>query len=130
MPAKKKSVKSAKKPSADKPKKEEMQQTHAKEEKFEPTTLDQVWGDTGMTKYGHLDQEKYEKSLKEMTKSDMQSEAHRVGIIPIDNREQLERRLVLEFQKYSTAFIKPSTVKNQTHPQISEEGLKILREGR
>ena len=127
MPAKKKP---AKKPSAAKPKKEEMQQTHAKDEKFEPTTLDQIWGDTGMTKYGHLDQEKYEKSLKEMTKSDMQSEAHRIGIIPIDNRDQLEKRLIVEFQKYCSAFVKPSTAKGQTNPNISEEGLRILREGR
>ncbi len=130
MPAKKKSAKSAKKSSAAKPKKEEMQQTHAKEEKFQPTTLDQIWGDTGLTKYGHLDVEKYEKSLNEMTKADIQAEAHRIGIIPIDNREMLHKRLITEFNKYCTAFVKPSTSKNQTKPDISEEGLKILREGR
>lgn len=130
MPAKKKSAKSAKKTSEPKSKKEEMQQTHAKEEKFQPTTLDQIWGDTGQTRYGHLDIEKYEKSLNEMTKADIQAEAHRIGIVPIDNREQLHRRLLTEFKKYSTGFTKPSTSGNQTKPDISEEGLRILREGR
>ena len=115
MPAKKKSAKSAKKTSEPKSKKEEMQQTHAKEEKFQPTTLDQIWG---------------EKSLNEMTKADIQAEAHRIGIVPIDNREQLHRRLLTEFKKYSTGFTKPSTSENQTKPDISEEGLRILREGR
>ncbi len=130
MPAKKKSAKTAKKTApAGKPKKEEMQQTHAKEEKFQPTTLDQVWGDTGMTKYGHLDQPKYEQEIKEMTKADIQAHAHFIGLIPVDNREQLEKRLVMEFKKYSSSFVKPSTTQ-ESHPEISEEGLRILREGR
>ena len=75
MPAKKKSAKSAKKTSETKSKKEEMQQTHAKEEKFQPTTLDQIWGDTGQTRYGHLDIEKYEKSLKLQIKLRKNSDA-------------------------------------------------------
>ena len=129
MPAKKKSGKTPKKAPTAKAKKQEMQQTHAKEEKFQPTTLDQIWGDTGLTKYGHLDQAKYEQELKAMTKSDIQSHAHFVGIIPIDNREQLEKRLVMEFQKYACSFAKPSTTQ-KSHPEISEEGLRILREGR
>ena len=129
MPAKKKSGKTPKKTSAAKAKKQEMQQTHAKEEKFQPTTLDQIWGDTGLTKYGHLDQAKYEQELKAMTKSDIQAHAHFIGIIPIDNREQLEKRLVMEFQKYCSSFAKPSTTQ-KSHPEISEEGLRILREGR
>ena len=64
-----------------------------------------------------------------MTKSDIQSHAHFVGIIPIDNREQLEKRLVMEFQKYACSFSKPSTTQ-KSHPEISDEGLRILREGR
>tara|TARA_Y100001973_G_C5199696_1_gene336717 strand:- start:369 stop:776 length:408 start_codon:yes stop_codon:yes gene_type:complete len=135
MPAKKKTTKktakkTAKKASASKPKKKEMNQAHGKVEKFEPTTLDQIWGDTGMTRYGHQNEEKYKQSLKEMTKSDIQAHAHFIGLVPVDNREQLEKRLVSEFRKYISGFVKPSATGNQTHPEISEEGLRILREGR
>ena len=81
-------------------KKRNMKQIHGKEDSgSKPTTLDQIWGDTGLTKYGHLDVEKYEKSLNEMTKADIQAEAHRIGIIPIDNREMLHKRLITEFNK-------------------------------
>ena len=31
---------------------DEIEQIHGKEDKFEPTSLDQIWGDTGMYKYG------------------------------------------------------------------------------
>ena len=39
----------------------EMTQTHAMEEKesFEKTSLDQIWGDTGLGRYGTQDEEKY-----------------------------------------------------------------------
>ena len=125
-----KAKKTAKKTTAKASKLDQMSQAHGKEENYQPTTLDQIWGDTGQTRYGHLDIEKYEKSLNEMTKADIQAEAHRIGIVPIDNREQLHRRLLTEFKKYSTGFTKPSTSENQTKPDISEEGLRILREGR
>ena len=32
-----------------------MSQTHGKVEKFEATTLDQIWGDDGTSMYGTLD---------------------------------------------------------------------------
>ena len=53
MAAKRKSTSNNKKKS------KEMIQTHAMEEKdsFEKTTLDQIWGDTGFSKYGTLDEE-------------------------------------------------------------------------
>jgi hypothetical protein len=31
-----------------------LSQAHGKEEKFEPTTLEQIWGDDGSTTYGTL----------------------------------------------------------------------------
>ena len=124
--------KSTKKITAKKNKLNNLNQTHGKSEDLEvqPMTLDQIWGDTGMTRYGHQDEEKYKQSLKEMTKSDIQAHAHFIGLVPVDNREQLEKRLVSEFRKYISGFVKPSATGNQTHPKISEEGLRILREGR
>ncbi len=44
---------------AKKKKLEELSQSHGMEEKFIPSTLDQVWGDEGLTKYGTMDEEAY-----------------------------------------------------------------------
>ena len=39
-------------------------QTHAKvEKKFEPTTLDQIWGDDGASEYGTLDYQSYQEKI-------------------------------------------------------------------
>jgi len=110
---------------------EEMSQAHGKEEGFEPNSLDQVWGDTGETRYGHLDESKYIEDLNNMTKSDLFSHASKVGIIPIDNRDQLEKRLVKEFNKHILNYKKPH---HQEDPirmdNIPLEARKILEEGK
>jgi hypothetical protein len=43
---------------AKKNKLEELSETNAKVEDFKPTSLDQIWGDRGTSKYGTLDPEK------------------------------------------------------------------------
>ncbi len=126
MPSKKKSTKKAAKASK-KPKK--MMQTHAKDEKFAPTTLDQVWGDTGNTKYGTMDKDEYQKRLDDMNKSDLQAHAGKMGLVPTDDRGLLTKKLLQEFNKYVSAFRKPSITKGKPAP-ISKASKKILSEGR
>ena len=41
----------SKKATAKKKSVKNLSQTHGKEEKFEPTTLDQIWGDDGIKDY-------------------------------------------------------------------------------
>ena len=55
-----------KKTSKSKEKSKEMIQTHAMEEKqsYEKTSLDQIWGDTGNSKYGTLDENVYTTQIK------------------------------------------------------------------
>lgn len=125
----KKSAKTPKKAEAAKKKVKEMTQTHAKEEKFQPSTLDQVWGDTGNTKYGTMDEEKYLNKLQEMNKSDLQAHANRVGMIPIADRGVLTKKLVSEFKKYVSGFRKPDTTINPP-PAISKEAARVLSEGK
>ena len=60
-----------------------LSQTHGKVEKFEPTTLDQIWGDDGTDTYGTLNEKVYAPRLDEMNMSDLQAHASTVGIIPI-----------------------------------------------
>lgn len=113
----------------------EVSQTHGKLEEannYRPTTLDQIWGDTGHWKYDTMDANDYEKSIRKMAKVDLQSHASRVGIIPIDNREVLSTRLVREFKKHVTLYRypqdkSPSDINSKT--DISNLARKVLEEG-
>jgi len=110
-----------------------MSQTHGMVEgvKYEPTTLDQVWGDDGASKYKTLDSNVYKRSLKEMSKSDMQSHAMKIGLIPIDDQKMLESRLIREFNRHVTQHTKPLLNKKLGSPiKIDEKAAQTLREGR
>ena len=61
-----------------------LQQTHGKTEeepKTQPTTLDQIWGDDGVWKYKTLDVEEYKNWLNDLTSSEIQSHANRLGFV-------------------------------------------------
>ena len=108
----------------------EMAQTHGMEESTEPTTLDQVWGDTGVSRYKTMDVNEYESQLNDMNKSDLQAHAQKIGLLPIDNVTQLRGRLLREFNKHVSAYKRP-----RTHPHswstknLSTEARQILSEG-
>ena len=119
---------SAKKPT----KVEEMSQTHGKEEKPLYTTLEQIWGDTGISRYGTFDENEYAEELRSMTKSDIQAHANKLGLVPIDNRTELVKRLMKEFiyhkSRYSTI---PADIQvNNITSNLSPEVRKILSEGK
>jgi len=110
--------------------KKELKQIHGKEETSQPTTLDQIWGDTGLnTNYPTFDQEEYQKQLSEMTKTDLFAHAVRVGIIPVDDREQLNKRLMKEFARYTASYRRPVAPQTK-HTKPTKTVLKILSEGR
>ena len=106
-----------------------LSQTHGKEEtKTRPTTLDQIWGDTGVSKYGTMDESTYAEEISSMSKSDLQAHASTVGIIPIDNREMLSQRLMREFKKYVASYNTP--VEKKRGVALSKAARAILAEGR
>jgi hypothetical protein len=107
----------------------DLSQVHGKVEKGLPSTLDQIWGDTGMHKYKTLEETEYSEQLKDMARVDLQAHAVKVGLIPIDNAEQLKKRLLLEFKKYTAAYKVPRLTQ-KSQPPISREGMKILEEGK
>ena len=130
MPKKKTSSKKASKAKKTTEKKEKkMMETHAKEEKFVKTTLDQVWGDTGNTKYGTIDEAAYLNKLNGLNTTDLQAHAHMHGLVPIQDRGRLTKALVSEFRKYVSAFKVPPPP-NQAPPSVSEESARTLAEGR
>jgi hypothetical protein len=128
-PAKKSPKKAKGTKKASKKSLESLSQAHGKEEKFQATTLEQVWGDTGHTKYGTTDTNEYIRQLDEMNKSDLQSHARVIGFVPIDDRVTLTNKLITEFNKYVSGFKKPL---QQPHPgeSLSRKARKIMDEGR
>ena len=106
-------------------------QLHGKEETFEPTMLDQVWGETGLTKYGTMDEKAYKSHLNGLARSDLQMHASEVGIVPVDNRDRLEKTLMSEFKKHIAAYTKPappSSPKDKSN--LDKKVRDILDEGR
>ena len=125
MATKKKTTSRAKKKKSTK----SLSQTHGKEEAgTRPTTLDQVWGDTGLSKYGTMDESTYAEEISSMSKSDLQAHASTVGIIPIDNSEMLSQRLMREFRKYVASYNTP--VEKKKGVALSKAAKAILSEGR
>tara|TARA_R100001443_G_scaffold111401_1_gene124156 strand:- start:3858 stop:4241 length:384 start_codon:yes stop_codon:yes gene_type:complete len=127
MAAKRKTPNKSKKTS---PKK--IMQTHAMEEKqeFEKTTLDQIWGDEGNSKYGTLDESTYTTQIKAMNKSDLHSHAIKLGILPVENRELLTNRLLREFKKHVLSFRKPKQTSAKKPQDVSQAVKSILAQGR
>jgi hypothetical protein len=108
---------------------ESLSQTHGKIERFEPTTLDQVWGDKGTWKYSTMDENEYRVMVENMPKSDLAAHAQKIGLIPISDRTQLIKRLTVEFKRHVMAYRAPKVDGGKVKP-ISKEVQKILKEGR
>ena len=109
----------------------EMSQTHGKVDSFTPTSLDQIWGDDGTGRYSTMVAEEYMDSVRNMSMTDLQAHASKIGFIPIDNRENLEKRLIKEFKRHVSEFRAPKDVGiTPESEKISAKAKKILEEGR
>lgn len=106
----------------------EMDQTHGKVETFEPSTLEQIWGDDGFDKYSTLSEATYIDQLNEMAKVDMQAHATKVGLIPTDNVELMKSRLIKEFKKHVSIYRRPSHAPKKV--KMTKEIKDILGEGK
>ena len=131
MTNKKKSKKTPKKQTAASKKKvlDEMEQVHGKEEEYEATTLDQIWGDTGMDKYGTFKEEEYKSYIDELNKTDLQQHAIKLGLVPVRDRGRLTKNLIIAFKQHISQYKKPVDNKDQAL-NVSDEVAKILSEGR
>ena len=129
MPARKTTKKTTAKKASEKI--EDLNQTHGKDEmseKMSPSSLNQLWGDTGLSKYKPLDEGEYTSYLKSLNKTDLHRHAAEMGIIPIENKENLYKRLLGEFTKHTASYRMPQ-VKTPSKP-LSRKAKDILSEGR
>ena len=122
MPRKKVTKKTASKKAIAKKTKNvnELSQTHGKEEKPVPTSLEQIWGDDGTSKYKTLDADKYRDYLSSLGRSDLQAHAVKIGLVPIDDRTQLTTRLLREFKKHAAKYRPMQDGANSKNSTISE----------
>lgn len=110
--------------------KKNLKQIHGKvADKINPTTLDQIWGDRGLSKYKTMNAAEYEKYLNELNKSDLQSHAVTHGVLPQDSRERMIKTLMGMFREYVNSFKRPENTIPAPKP-ISQAASKILAEGR
>jgi predicted AAA+ superfamily ATPase len=104
-----------------------LHQTHGKIEN-RAITLDQIWGDDGKRKYGTLNIEDYNVYLSDLNKSDLQAHAVKIGLVPVDNRETLVKRLKQEFKKHVSSYLARPNIDNTT--KLSKSSRDTLSEGR
>jgi hypothetical protein len=107
---------------------EELSQTHGKLEEVQYKTLDQIWGDTGSSRYSTTDLTEYTNFIHEMNKSDLQAHANKIGLVPIDNRELLTKRLISEFKKFTSSYKVPKNKDNTVN--LNKKAKDILAEGK
>lgn len=107
---------------------EELSQTHGKLENVQYKTLDQIWGDNGSSRYNTNNIEEYTNFISEMNKSDLQAHANKIGLVPIDNREMLTKRLVAEFKKFISTFNVPKNIDNSV--DLDKKSKDVLAEGK
>jgi hypothetical protein len=107
---------------------QELSQTHGKLEDVEYKSLDQIWGDTGLSKYSTTNLNEYINFVNGLNKSDLQAHANKIGLVPIDNRELLTKRLVSEFKKFISNFNVPK--KEKVDIILNKKSADILAEGK
>ena len=107
----------------------DLKQIDGKAEPSKPMTLDQLWGESQLTKYSHTDVEEYKNYIRGLNRTDIHNHALAVGIIPVDNMELLFGRLEREFIRHASSFQAPSKTEAK-QKKISKEVAKILSEGR
>ncbi len=111
------------------PKLKELKTTHGKTENFRPTTLNQIWGDDGTSLYHTMDETEYSKHIATLSKGDLQSHAASVGVLPMDDKENLTKKLIRGFREHVSAYRIPREG-NKAPKKVSEKVRAILSEGR
>ena len=105
-------------------------ETTGKEESLEPTTLEQIFGYNEMARYNTMNASEYEARLLEMNRTDLESEARRVGAIIVEDTTRLRNNLAKEFNGYVASLRKPKSTTNKMTKPLSKAAQAILNEGR
>ena len=99
-----------------------------KVETRQPTTLDQIWGDEGLSRYNTTDESEYSARLEDMMYVDLQNHAREVCLRPDVEHRVLKERLINEFRKHIAAY-RGSKAPIGNVQNVNSKIAKILREG-
>ncbi len=95
-----------------------------------PTSLDQIWGADGLSKYGTMDLDEYESKLNDMMMVDLQNHARDVGLRPDVEAGVLRGRLINEFKKHVASYKGASSrAYSPTPKSVPSHIQKILKVG-
>ncbi len=78
---------------------------------MEPTSLDALFGGSGLGKYSTSDTDEYINQLNNFNTAELRNHAIKIGLIPIVNINRLKKQLVTEFNKFTLV------AKNNTKPK-------------
>ena len=109
---------------------ESLKQTHGKEESYEITSLDQIWGHGDTSRFGTTDETEFSDKLKEMTRADLENFARRHGSIVVESSERIRAELLKVFRNYISLLRKPTSKTPAATSQVSAQVQRILNEGR
>lgn len=102
-------------------------QTNGKQDnKFQPTTLDELWG-TSDGKYTQSSLAEYEEELNQMNSADIRAHAVKIGFMPHSDVNRLKKKLVAEYEKYANSFKERPKINNNSKIP-SKEAVKIMSE--
>lgn len=108
-----------------------LSQTHGKdldgEKKIRPTTMAQIWGDDGSSKYGTLDCEFYKDKISNMGRADLFRHATKLGMVPIDNLTLLRSRMEKDFNRHVLKFNAP--VASTSRPESVPSEIQSILDG-
>lgn len=101
-----------------------------KVEQSEPSTLDQLFGLDAGNKFGTLDPKIYQAKLNGLNLGELQEEAKRVSLPPIDDKERLKRALFNEFRVYVSNYRVPKSPKPVDPKKVDPAVLEFMKEGK
>jgi hypothetical protein len=108
---------------------DKLSQVHGKKEEleYEPTTLAQIWGDDGTGRYGTMELEVYKAEIDQLSRTDINAHAADLGVIPVEDRISLEKRLTDEFINHVSSYRKPLQ-KRKEDPGLEQKVKDLLKD--
>lgn len=111
-------------------KKKQQIQTNGRIENAEITTLEAVWGNNDLAKYGTLNEDKYREEINAMNRSDLDDHARRVGITIPEKIDHLKTNLLRQFRVYVASLQQPPAPTSTKPFEMSKDIERILAEGK
>jgi hypothetical protein len=108
----------------------QLAQADGKDEKFVPTTLDQIWGEGIDHKYGTSSFEAYQEQIEAMDTAELYEHARKHGVVPVDDKERVRRNLLRAFREHIQSFRQPVQPPQMKLEDLPKDIQRILAEGR